>query len=103
VDRCPFPGPAVAPVGSTELIQHPAEGGMGSVLELDPVWRPVPKVARQGLRLAFLSPEVTSAILEGDRPLDLKQIPKLLPISWHEQRILDYCCNKIEMSLALQS
>jgi site-specific DNA recombinase len=47
-----------------------------------------PKVVRQGLRLAFLSPEVTSAILEGDRPLELKQIPKLLPISWHEQRLM---------------
>jgi DNA invertase Pin-like site-specific DNA recombinase len=47
-----------------------------------------PKVVRQGLRLAFLSPDVTSAILEGDRPLELKQIPKLLPISWREQQWL---------------
>jgi len=47
-----------------------------------------PKVVRQALRLAFLSPEVTSAILEGDRAVELKQIPKLLPISWHEQRLM---------------
>jgi site-specific DNA recombinase len=40
-----------------------------------------PKVVRQGLRLAFLSPQVTSAIMEGDRSLELKQIPKLLPLS----------------------
>jgi site-specific DNA recombinase len=45
-----------------------------------------PKVVRQGLRLAFLSPALTSAILAGDRALELKQIPKLLPISWREQR-----------------
>src|ERR1700733_10569541 len=39
-----------------------------------------PKVVRQALRLAFLSPDVTSAILEGRQPADLSlaQIPKLL-------------------------
>jgi hypothetical protein len=39
-----------------------------------------PKVVRQALRLAFLSPGVTSAILEGRQParLSLAQIPKLL-------------------------
>jgi DNA invertase Pin-like site-specific DNA recombinase len=47
-----------------------------------------PKVVRQGLRLAFLSPDVTSAILEGERPLELKQIPKFLPYSWHSQHHL---------------
>jgi hypothetical protein len=40
-----------------------------------------PKVVRQNLRLAFLSPEVSTAILEGSRPADLTlaRIPKLLP------------------------
>jgi site-specific DNA recombinase len=50
-----------------------------------------PKVVRQALRLAFLSPAVTSAILEGSQPagLSLSQIPKLLPLSWIEhQRML---------------
>jgi hypothetical protein len=50
-----------------------------------------PKVVRQGLRLAFLAPEVTSAILEGRQPKGLKltQIPKLLPLSWDQhQRLL---------------
>jgi site-specific DNA recombinase len=49
-----------------------------------------PKVVRQGLRLAFLSPEVTSAILEGRRQmgLSLARIPKLLPLSWAEHRPL---------------
>jgi site-specific DNA recombinase len=49
-----------------------------------------PKVARQALRLAFLSPDVTSAILEGRQrsTLSLAQIPKILPMSWVEQRRL---------------
>ncbi len=43
-----------------------------------------PKVVRQALRLAFLSPDVTSAILEGRQPaqLSLARIPKLLPLPW---------------------
>jgi hypothetical protein len=50
-----------------------------------------PKVVRQALRLAFLSPTVASAILEGSQPagLLLSQIPKLLPLAWTEhQRML---------------
>ena len=49
-----------------------------------------PKVVRQALRLAFLSPEVTSPILEGRQPagLSLGQIPKLLPLPWAEHRHL---------------
>jgi DNA invertase Pin-like site-specific DNA recombinase len=49
-----------------------------------------PKVVRQGLRLAFLSPDVTSAILAGTQPagLSLATIPKLLPISWPEHQHL---------------
>jgi site-specific DNA recombinase len=45
-----------------------------------------PKVVRQALRLAFLSPDVTSAFLEGRQPagLSLARIPKLLPFSWTE-------------------
>jgi site-specific DNA recombinase len=49
-----------------------------------------PKIVRQGLRLAFLSPNLTSSILEADRPIELKQIPKRLPLLWREhQRLLD--------------
>jgi site-specific DNA recombinase len=49
-----------------------------------------PKVVRQNLRLAFLSPDLTSAILEGSQPADLSlaRIPKLLPLSWTEHRHL---------------
>jgi hypothetical protein len=40
-----------------------------------------PKVIRQALRLAFLSPELTSAILEGRQPasLSLTRIPAASP------------------------
>jgi DNA invertase Pin-like site-specific DNA recombinase len=49
-----------------------------------------PKVVRQNLRLAFLSADVTSAILEGSQPstLSLARMPKLLPLSWNEQQQL---------------
>jgi site-specific DNA recombinase len=49
-----------------------------------------PKVVRQNLRLAFLSADVTSAILDGSQPtnLSLARVPKLLPLSWNEQRDL---------------
>ena len=45
-----------------------------------------PKVIRQGLRLAFLAPELTRTALEGGPNIELKGIPKLLPLSWQEQR-----------------
>jgi DNA invertase Pin-like site-specific DNA recombinase len=47
-----------------------------------------PKVVRLALRLAFLSPEVTSAILEGRQQTGLSpgKIPKLLPLAWTEHQ-----------------
>ena len=45
-----------------------------------------PKVVRLALRLAFLSPEMTSGILEGNG-LSLGTIPKLLPLSWAEHPV----------------
>ena len=49
-----------------------------------------PKVIRLALRLAFLSPEVTSGILEGRQQtgLSLGKIPKLLPLPWTEHQSL---------------
>jgi hypothetical protein len=49
-----------------------------------------PKVVRQNLRLAFLSADITSAILDGSQPttLSLARVPKLLPLAWNEQRDL---------------
>jgi site-specific DNA recombinase len=46
-----------------------------------------PKVIRQGLRLAFLPPDLTRAALAGEKTIELKQIPKLLPLSWSERTV----------------
>jgi site-specific DNA recombinase len=51
-----------------------------------------PKVVRQALRLAFLSPSVSSAVLDGGKSptLSLTRIPNKLPLGWKEQqRLLD--------------
>jgi len=61
-----------------------------SIEELAEAVKIHPKVVRQAIRLAFLAPEVTSAILEGDHPerLTLRQIPKRLPLAWSACREL---------------
>jgi site-specific DNA recombinase len=43
-----------------------------------------PKIIRQGLRLAFLAPQITDAICAGvqSRSVTLGNIPKLLPLRW---------------------
>jgi hypothetical protein len=66
------------------------DGTYGSVEELADENKLHPKVVRQNLRLAFLSPEVTSAILEGTHPaeLSLARIPKLMPLKWTDHRSL---------------
>jgi site-specific DNA recombinase len=67
------------------------EGTYESIEDLADANRMHPKVVRQALQLAFLSPEVTSAILEGRQPAGLvpAQIPKPLPLHWTEhQRLL---------------
>lgn len=47
-----------------------------------------PKVIRQGLRLAFLPPELTAAALSGEACVALRAVPKALPLAWSEQREL---------------
>jgi hypothetical protein len=66
------------------------EGTFESVEDLADASNLHPKVVRQNLRLAFLSPEVTSAILEGGPPanLTLARIPKLLSLKWTDHRSL---------------
>jgi site-specific DNA recombinase len=66
------------------------DGTYGSVKELADDNKLHPKVVRQNLRLAFLSPEATSGILEGTHPaaLSLTRIPKLLPLKWTDHRPL---------------
>jgi site-specific DNA recombinase len=66
------------------------DGAYDSIERLAEANRLHPKVVRKALRLAFLSPEVTSAILERGQPtgLSLAQIPKLLALPWAEHRRL---------------
>jgi site-specific DNA recombinase len=63
-----------------------AKGHYASIERLASAANYNPKVIRQGLRLAFLAPTIAEAAVQGDAPLGLKQIPKLLPLSWHKQR-----------------
>jgi DNA invertase Pin-like site-specific DNA recombinase len=65
-----------------------SEGHHASIEDLAAAVGYNPKVVRQGLRLAFLAPEVAAAALDGETPIRLKQIPKLLPLPWREQREL---------------
>jgi len=68
------------------------KGRFSSIEELANAARLHPKVIRQGLRLAFLAPITTSAILNGDQPerLTLRRIPTLLPLGWTaQQELLD--------------
>jgi DNA invertase Pin-like site-specific DNA recombinase len=66
------------------------EGAYDSIEQLAEADGLHPKVIRQNLRLAFLSPEVTSAILEGRLPaaLSLARVPKLQPLPWIEHQSL---------------
>ncbi len=65
-------------------LQSLREGTYSSIEQLAESNRLHPKVVRQNLRLAFLSPNVTSAILDGSQPVgpSLARIPKLLPLPW---------------------
>jgi DNA invertase Pin-like site-specific DNA recombinase len=65
-------------------------GTYGSVEELADANSVHPKVVRQNLRLAFLSTEVTCAILDGNQPtsLSLAHIPKSLSFKWADHRPL---------------
>jgi site-specific DNA recombinase len=72
------------------LIRSLQEGVHQSIEQLAEAKGLHPKVVRQAFRLAFLAPDITSAVLEGRQPsgLSLARIPKLLPLSWAEHRPL---------------
>ncbi|MEI9924342.1 MAG: hypothetical protein WDN50_13165 [Bradyrhizobium sp.] len=71
-------------------VQCLQDGTYGSIKQLAEASHLHPKVIRQNLRLAFLSPVVTFSILEGRQPLalSLTRIPKLLPLPWMQHRCL---------------
>jgi site-specific DNA recombinase len=68
-------------------VRRLSDGTHESVEELAEAHGIHPKVVRQALRLAYLSPEIASAAIEGRQPstLTLVRIPKLLPLPWAKQ------------------
>ena len=89
--QCEFNETLIQSVVRTHVwIQALREGKYQSIQELAEADGLHPKVIRQALRLAFLSPDLTSAILQGQQPvqLSLARIPKLLPLSWSGHRPL---------------
>ncbi|WP_371722504.1 recombinase family protein [Bradyrhizobium sp. KBS0727] len=67
-------------------LDHLSSGRHASIEDLAAAADLHPKVIRQGLRLAFVRPDLTKAVLDGEATIELKHIPKLLPLSWSEQR-----------------
>ena len=70
---------------SFDRLALPEEAGYASIEALAAAADLHPKVIRQGFRLAFLPPDLTAAALAGETTIELKQIPKRLPLSWLEQ------------------
>ena len=64
-----------------------SDGTHASIESLAAAVKLNPKVVRQALRLAFLSPAITDSILQGYQPsqLSLASIPFTLPLSWEQQ------------------
>jgi site-specific DNA recombinase len=71
-------------------VRRLADGTHESVEELAEANGIHPKVVRQALRLAYLSPEIASAAIEGRQSstLTLARIPKMLPLPWAKQNRL---------------
>jgi hypothetical protein len=64
-----------------------SRGTHTSIESLATVVKLHPKVIRQALRLAFLAPEITESILQGEQPahLSLATIPFALSLAWAKQ------------------
>lgn len=70
-------------------IEQLTDGSFKSIDELAAKARLNEKVVRLNLRLAYLAPDITQAILEGRQgALTLSRIPQVLPLDWSEQREL---------------
>jgi DNA invertase Pin-like site-specific DNA recombinase len=61
------------------------EGRHSSVEELSSAARLHPKVVRQALKLAFLAPRLTGAVLSGDSSPDLASLRKISALNWQRQ------------------
>jgi hypothetical protein len=91
-DREPDPKLLQAVVRAHAWLAKLRSERFSSIEELATAAKLHPKVVRQALRLAFLAPGVTSAILDREQPerLTLRTIPKLLSLAWTaHQELLD--------------
>ena len=91
-DREPDPKLLQAVVRAHAWLANLRSERFSSIQELATAAKLHPKVVRQALRLAFLAPGVTSAILDREQPerLTLRTIPKLLSLAWTaHQELLD--------------
>lgn len=88
--RAPNPKLVSALARAHRRMRDLTEGRFKSIDELAKSENTHSKALRQELRLAFLAPDITEAILNGDQPpgLTLSKILPKLPLSWVEQRRL---------------
>ena len=65
-----------------------ADGTYDSIEALAQAVRVHPKVIRNSIRLAYLAPDITAAILAGEQPknLSLRDFKKEIPLAWSAQR-----------------
>jgi site-specific DNA recombinase len=89
-DRNPDQKLLQAVVRARAWLSDLAAGRFSSIEELATTAKLHPKVVRQALRLAFLSPDITTIVLTGDRfvSLTLAGIPKVLHLDWSAHRQL---------------
>jgi site-specific DNA recombinase len=65
-----------------------SDGTYGSIEELATMVKWHPKVIRKSLRLAFLAPDITEAIMIGTQPksLGVSALQEISDHAWDEQR-----------------
>jgi len=89
-EREPDPKLVKAIVRAHAWLADLTNGHFSSVEELAATAKLHPKVIRQALRLAFLSPKITSGIWAGDQRVPaLRQIPKQLSLDWISHQSLN--------------
>jgi site-specific DNA recombinase len=86
--RAPSPQLVQAVVRAHTWVRLLSDGTHKSVESLAQSVNVHPKIIRNGIRMAFLAPTITKAILDGDQPpgLNLKDFIGAVPLSWSEQR-----------------
>jgi len=86
--RAPNPQLVQAVVRAHTWVRLLSDGTHKSIESLAQSARVHPKIIRNGIRMAFLAPTITKAILDGEQPpsLSLKDFIGAVPLSWSEQR-----------------